>query len=126
MPTPMRRLLAAAVRAQTIEAVPAADAGRAQELLGATVLQQPFADALALHGIAMLATGDHSRAIESLTAAVETSWDEFTALWLARAHAAGRLSASARRLAESLRAVRTRRGATSSGTPAARRARGPG
>jgi tetratricopeptide (TPR) repeat protein len=97
-------LLAPAVRAQTIEAVPTADAVRAQELLGATVGQQPFADALALLGIAMLATGDHSRAIESLTAAVETSWDESTALWLARAYAAGRLNASARRLADSLRA----------------------
>ncbi len=97
-------LLAPAVRAQTIEVLPAADAVRAQELLGATVRQQPFADALALHGIARLATGDHSRAIESLTAAVESSWDESAALWLARAYAAGRLSASARRLAESLRA----------------------
>ena len=97
-------LLAPAIRAQTIEGVPAPDVLRAQELLGATVHHQPFADALALHGIAMLAIGDHSRAIASLTVAVETSWDESTALWLARAYAAGRLSASARRLAESLRA----------------------
>jgi hypothetical protein len=96
-------LLAPAVRAQTVERLPAPDAARAEALLAITVRQQPFADAFALQGIAQLATGDHSRAIESLTTAVETSWDETTALWLARAYAAGRLTASARRLAASLR-----------------------
>ena len=96
-------LLAAAVRAQTVERLPTPDAARAEALLAVTVRQQPFADAFALQGIAKLATGDHSRAIESLTTAVEASWDETTALWLARAYAAGRLTASARRLAESLR-----------------------
>ena len=37
-------------------------------------------------------------------AGVETSWDERSAVWLARAYAAAGLTASARRLAESLRA----------------------
>ena len=96
-------LLAPARRAQTVERLPAPDAARAEALLAITVRQHAFADAYALQGIALLAAGDHSRAIESLTTAVETSWDEPTALWLVRAYAAGRLSASARRLAESLR-----------------------
>lgn len=108
-------LLAPALRAQTIDRLPARDAARADALLDITVRQQPFADASALQGIAKLATGDHGRAIASLTAAVETSWDDAAALWLARAYAAGRLTASARRLAESLRAsserVEVQRGA---------------
>ena len=108
-------LLAPALRAQTIDRLPARDAARADALLDITVRQQPFADASALQGIAKLATGDHGRAIASLTAAVETSWDDAAALWLARAYAAGRLTASARRLADTLRAsserVEVQRGA---------------
>lgn len=97
-------LLEPAVRAGTVERLAAPDATRAEALLDAVVREHPFAAAYALRGIAKLATGDHSRAIDSLSAAVDTSWDETYALWLARAFAAGHQTASARQLAESLRA----------------------
>ena len=97
-------LLEPATQSGTVERLAVADAARAGSLLDVATRGQSFADAFALQGIAALATGDHSRAIESLSAAVDMSWNEAYALWLARAFAAGRQTASARRLAESLRA----------------------
>jgi hypothetical protein len=95
-------LLEPAVRSGKVGRLPQDDAAHATALLDLTLGRQPFGDAYALQGIARLAAGDDSRAIQSLQASVETSWDETYALWLARAYASGRLTASARRLAASL------------------------
>jgi tetratricopeptide (TPR) repeat protein len=97
-------LLAPVVQAGSLVSLAGPDATRAGSLLDDLERSHPFADVFALQGIARLATGDHSRAIQSLWSAVDASWDEAYALWLARAYAAGRLTASARRLAHSLRA----------------------
>lgn len=97
-------LLEPALRAGSVERLDARDAMRAERLLDDVVGARQFADAYALRGIAKLAAGDHGGAMESLSTAVDMWPNERYALWLTRAFVAGRQTASARRLADSLRA----------------------
>ncbi|HTU99806.1 MAG TPA: hypothetical protein VMF13_04655 [Luteitalea sp.] len=95
-------LMAPAIREDSLSAVSADSASRAEIVLNRVVEIFPLADALALLGIARLRSGDVGGAVQGLSDAV-AAWPRHEyALWMARALAAGKRTAAARATARPL------------------------